>query len=70
MAAAVAVVVEAVAMGDQAMGPDQGMVRAVAVEVLLVGMDTVVAVEAVAVAAIGIVSAVAIRGSSTRGNTS
>jgi len=56
VAAAVAVVVEAVAMGDQAMGPDQGMVRAVAVEVLLVGMDMVVAKEAVAARVVELVA--------------
>lgn len=54
VAAAVAVVVEAVAMGDQAMGPDQGMVRAAAVEVLVVGMDMVV--EAVAARAVELVA--------------
>jgi len=56
VAAVVAVVVEAVAMGDQAMGPDQGMVRAVAVEVLLVGMDMVVAKEAVAARVVELVA--------------
>jgi hypothetical protein len=46
---AVVVAVEAVVTEDQAMGPDQGMVRAVAAEVLLEGMDMVVAAAAVVV---------------------
>jgi hypothetical protein len=49
VAVVVAVAVEAVVTEDQAMGPDQGMVRAVAAEVLLEGMDMVVAAAAVVV---------------------
>lgn len=45
------VAVEAVVTEDQAMGPDQGMVRAVAAEVLLEGMDMVAAAVAVVVRA-------------------
>lgn len=48
---AVVVAVEAVVTEDQAMGPDQGMVRAVAAEVLLEGMDMVAAAVAVVVRA-------------------